>query len=158
MSTSQAEQIQEIVDSFSLFDDWDDRYRFLIDLGKELPPLPDQYRTPENHVAGCQSNVWMTARPRQEDGQTVIEFLADSDGHIVRGLIAILRRVYSGQRARDILTYDAHELFGQLDLEAHLSPGRRNGLSHMVQRIKLLAAQQQSAADHPHHKNGATAQ
>ena len=149
MSESQQEQTQELVESLELFDDWEDRYRFLIDLGKELPPLDDEYRTQENHVAGCQSNVWMIARARQnEGGNTVVDVIADSDGHIGRGLIAVLRRVYSGQTPQDILDYDVESLFRELDLLSHLSPGRRNGLSHMVGRIKLLAAQLQSQADH----------
>lgn len=140
MSTAQ-EQAEELVESFALFDEWEDRYRFLIDLGKELPPLPEEARTDENKVHGCQSNVWMIAAPHEENGETMIDFLADSDAHIVRGLIAILRRVYSGRTAQEILSFDIDELFKRLGLDQHLSMGRRNGLSGMVTRIKTLARQ-----------------
>lgn len=135
-----AEQAEELVDSFTLFDEWEDRYRFLIDLGKELPPLPDEARTEENRVHGCQSNVWLIASSHQENDEKKIDFLADSDAHIVRGLIAILRRVYSGQSPSDILDFDIDGLFKKLGLDQHLSMGRRNGLAGMVSRIKSLAS------------------
>jgi cysteine desulfuration protein SufE len=139
------EQADELVETFNMFDEWEDRYRFLIDLGRELPPLPEEERTDENKVHGCQSNVWLIADAREENGQTVIEFLADSDAHIVRGLIAILRRVYSGRSADEILSFDIEELMHNLGLDQHLSTGRRNGLAGMVARIKNLATQFSSA-------------
>lgn len=135
------EEANDLVESFEMFDDWEDRYRFLIDLGKDLPPFPDEERTDENKVRGCQSNVWMIASPHGVNGHTNIDFLADSDAHIVRGLIAILHRVYSGRSSDEILKFDAEELFGKLGLDQHLSMGRRNGLAGMVARIKTLAAQ-----------------
>jgi sulfur transfer protein SufE len=137
--TSPQQQAEELVDSFTLFDDWEDRYRFLIDLGKELPPFPEAERTEDNRVHGCQSNVWLVAHAKGENGGKHIEFLADSDAHIVRGLIAILRRIYSGQSAEDILSFDIDDLFKRLGLDQHLSMGRRNGLAGMVARVKNLA-------------------
>lgn len=139
-STPQA-QADELIETFEMFDEWEDRYRFLIDLGKELPPFPDAARVDENKVHGCQSNVWLIADPQQADGEKTIHFLADSDAHIVRGLIAILRRVYSGQSADEISRFDIDGFFKKLGLDQHLSMGRRNGLSGMVARVKALAAQ-----------------
>ena len=140
MSTQQ-EQAEELVETFQMFDEWEDRYRFLIDLGDELPHFPEAARTDANKVQGCQSNVWMIAEAQEKNGQAQINFLADSDAHIVRGLIAILRRIYSGRSADEILNYDIDGLLKQLELDQHLSTGRRNGLSGMVARIKNLAAQ-----------------
>jgi sulfur transfer protein SufE len=140
MSTLQA-SAAELIETFNFFDEWEDRYRFLIDLGKELPPFPDEARTDENKVHGCQSNVWMIANAHPENGETRIDFLADSDAHIVRGLIAVLHRVYSGRSAVEILEFDAQTMFRQLGLDQHLSMSRRNGLSGMVARIQTLATQ-----------------
>jgi cysteine desulfuration protein SufE len=135
------EEANDLIETFTMFDEWEDRYRFLIDLGKDLPLFPDEARTDENKVHGCQSNVWMIAAPRENNGETIIDFLADSDAHIVRGLIAILHRVYSGRSADEILSFDAEAMFRQLGLDQHLSMGRRNGLAGMVARIRTLAAQ-----------------
>ena len=140
MSTLQ-EEANDLIESFEMFDEWEDRYRFLIDLGKELPPFPDEERTDENKVHGCQSNVWMIASPHEAGGQTTIDFLADSDAHIVRGLIAILTRLYSGRTANEIMNFDVEGFFRNLGLDQHLSMGRRNGLSGMVARIRTLATQ-----------------
>lgn len=136
---NQQEQAQELIDSFTLFDEWEDRYRFLIDLGKELPPFPDVARTDETKVHGCQSNVWMIGDAHDKDGEKAVEFLADSDAHIVRGLIGILQRVYSGYSPQQVLDFDVNDLFKSLGLDQHLSMGRRNGLAGMVERIKTLA-------------------
>lgn len=144
MSTS-TEQADELVETFAMFDEWEDRYRFLIDLGRELPAFPEAARADENKVHGCQSNVWLIADARAENGETKIEFLADSDAHIVRGLIAILRRIYSGRGADEILSFDIEALMHKLGLDQHLSTGRRNGLAGMVARIKALAAQSSTA-------------
>ena len=135
---SQAERAAELVESFEMFDAWEDRYRFLIDLGRDLPPFPDAEKIEANIVHGCQSQVWMTAD--SPDGQT-IEFRADSDSTIVKGLIAILRAVYSGYTPREILHFDVSGLLEQLELDQHLSMGRRNGLAGMVKRVKTLATQ-----------------
>lgn len=138
---TQQEKAEEIVDAFEMFDNWEDRYRFLIDLGKKLPPLPEGAKSEENRVHGCQSNVWMIAEPQVTGEDTLIEFIADSDSTIVRGLIAILRTVYSGQTPQDILKFDIDGLMTKLGLDQHLSLGRRNGLAGMVTRVKTLAAE-----------------
>jgi cysteine desulfuration protein SufE len=142
MSNTQTERADELVEAFEMFDNWEDRYRFLIDLGKKLPPLPENAKTEENLVQGCQSNVWMIAEPKREADETRIDFIADSDSTIVRGLIAILRNVYSGETPRDILQFDIDALLRRIELDQHLSLGRRNGLAGMVNRVKTLAAQE----------------
>lgn len=142
MSTSQQEQAEELIETFSIFDEWEDRYRFLIDLGRELPPFDETAKTDFNKVHGCQSNVWMIANARQdESSEPIIDFVADSDAHIVRGLIAVLRRLYAGRTASEILNFDIEEFLKQLGLDQHLSIGRRNGLAGMVARVKQLATE-----------------
>jgi sulfur transfer protein SufE len=136
---TQEERAEEIRDAFAMFDDWADRYQFLMDLGKKLPPMEDASKTEENRVKGCQSNVWLVARP--VPGTDTVEFVADSDSAIVKGLVAILWRVYSGQPAHKILDYDVEKLLADLELDQHLTLNRRNGLVGMVQRIKSLAAE-----------------
>jgi cysteine desulfuration protein SufE len=128
--------IAEIIDNFSVLDDWDDRYRYLIELGRELPPLPAVARSDANKVQGCASQVWLdtTVRPNGAGGP-VLSFEGDSDAHIVRGLIAILFAMYSGKAARDILGLDAVALFEKLGLKEHLTPQRSNGFRSMVDRI-----------------------
>jgi len=140
MSETQEKRADELADTFELFDEWEDRYAFLIDLGRKIPPLDEADRTEENRVHGCQSRVWMAARVRREGSENVIDFIADSDSAIVKGLIAVLQRVYSGQPAQDILDFDVEKLLERLGLNQHLTLGRRNGLHEMVQRIKRLAA------------------
>lgn len=143
MSTAQQENAADIVEAFEMFDSWDDRYSFLIDLGRKLPPMPADEKNEETRVQGCQSSVWMMPHPRPESegagGHRVIDFLADSDASIVKGLIAILMRVYSGQTANDILSFDIDGLIQRLELQQHLSMNRGNGLQAMIKRIKLLA-------------------
>ncbi len=129
----------ELAEEFDLFDNWLDRYQYLIDRGEELPTLPDIYRTEANRVRGCQSSVYLWARKRPGTSDA-IEFLADSDADIVRGLIAVLQRLFSGQRAADILAFDIEGFFARLGLDQHLTLGRRNGLAAMVQRIRQFAA------------------
>jgi cysteine desulfurase/selenocysteine lyase len=129
----------ELAEDFDLFDDWGDRYQYLIELGTKLPPLPDEFRTECNRVRGCQSTVFLTARKRP-GSIDVVEFLADSDADIVRGLIALLERVFSGQKACDVVAFDVEGFFTRLGLNSHLSMGRRNGLAAMVQRIRSFAA------------------
>jgi cysteine desulfuration protein SufE len=117
--------IDEIIDNFSLLDEWDDRYRYLIELGRELPP-----------VRGCASQVWLDTRVRPNGaGGPVLSFVGDSDAHIVRGLIAILFAMYSGHSAKDILATDAVALFEKMGLREHLTPQRSNGFRSMVERI-----------------------
>jgi cysteine desulfuration protein SufE len=143
MDISQQEAAAEIIDTFAMFDEWEDRYRFLIDLGKELPPFPEAEKTEINKVHGCQSNVWLIADA--EDEGAAINFIADSDAHIVRGLIAILRRIYAHRSAQEILEFDISKLMQEIGLDQHLSTGRRNGLAGMVARIKHLAGELSSA-------------
>jgi cysteine desulfuration protein SufE len=128
--------IDEIIDNFSLLDEWDDRYRYLIELGRELPPLAAEAHNEANKVRGCASQVWLDTRVRPNGaGGPVLTFVGDSDAHIVRGLIAILFAMYSGRSARDILATDAVALFERMGLREHLTPQRSNGFRSMVDRI-----------------------
>ncbi len=129
--------IDEIIGNFSVLDDWDDRYRYLIELGRELAALPEAARNDANKVQGCASQVWLdtAVRPDGSDGP-VLSFEGDSDAHIVRGLIAILFALYSGKSAKHILSTDAVELFETLGLREHLTPQRSNGFRSMVDRIR----------------------
>jgi len=128
--------IDEIIDNFSLLDEWDDRYRYLIELGRELPPLAAEAHNEANKVRGCASQVWLDTRVRPNGaGGPVLTFIGDSDAHIVRGLIAILFAMYSGRSARDILATDAVALFERMGLREHLTPQRSNGFRSMVDRI-----------------------
>ncbi len=128
--------IAELQDNFSLLDDWEDRYRYVIELGRELTPMDDALKTPETKVEGCTSQVWFV-RQRQDDG--TLTFIGDSDAHIVRGLIAILFVLYGGKNPDEILAIDAREVLGSLGLDQHLSPSRTNGLFAMVGRIRAFA-------------------
>jgi cysteine desulfuration protein SufE len=130
-----ATTIDAILDDFALLDDWEDRYRYVIELGRSLDPLPDEARNPANKVEGCVSQVWLQSRV-EGDGDPVISFRGDSDAHIVRGLIAILFALYSGRRASEIASTDATEIFDRLGLREHLTPQRSNGLMAMVERIR----------------------
>jgi cysteine desulfuration protein SufE len=132
--------IDEIIDNFAALDEWDDRYRYLIELGRELPPLSEAAHNDANKVQGCASQVWLdtTVRPNGSGGP-VLTFEGDSDAHIVRGLIAILFAIYSGKTARDILTTDAIKLFESMGLREHLTPQRSNGFRSMVERIRADA-------------------
>ena len=128
--------IDEIIDNFSLLDEWDDRYRYLIELGRELPPLAVEAHNDANKVRGCASQVWLDTSVRPNGaGGPVLTFVGDSDAHIVRGLIAILFAMYSGRSAKDILASDAVALFEKLGLREHLTPQRSNGFRSMVDRI-----------------------
>lgn len=132
--------IDEIIDNFELLDEWDDRYRYIIELGRALPALPDNARTEANKVRGCASQVWVTTQTRPNGAEgPILEFDGDSDAHIVRGLIAILFALYSGKPARSILTTDAQALFEKLGLREHLTPQRSNGFRAMVDRIQADA-------------------
>ncbi|MFT5113479.1 MAG: sulfur transfer protein SufE [Parasphingorhabdus sp.] len=141
MQQSPEEHAQELIDTFDILGEWDERYRFLIDLGRELPAMDELDKTDVSKVKGCLSSVWLVAGVTELDGEKVIEFIADSDSAIVKGLVAMLRKIYSGQSPRDIVAFDIEAMFQQLDLGQHLSMGRRNGLSEMVQRVKVLATQ-----------------
>jgi cysteine desulfuration protein SufE len=132
--------VNEIIDNFSVLDDWDDRYRYLIELGRELPPLAEAARSDANKVQGCASQVWLytNVRPNGVDGP-VLTFAGDSDAHIVRGLIAILFATFSGKTANDILAIDALAVFEKIGLREHLTPQRSNGFRAMVERIRTEA-------------------
>jgi cysteine desulfuration protein SufE len=132
-----ASALEEIRESFEFFDDWEDKYRFIIDLGKELPELPEAAKREENLVRGCQSQVWLTA---EIDADDRLHLNMDSDAHIVRGLIAIVLAAYDGQDRSDAAAFDIESLFEELDLLKHLSPTRGNGLKAMIGRIRELAA------------------
>jgi sulfur transfer protein SufE len=141
MKMTQQEQAQELVDAFEMFDDWEGRYAFLIDLGRNLPPMDESDKTEESRVHGCQSTVHLVAHARPEpDGRDVIDFVADSNSSLVKGLIAILRQIYSGRSASEILSFDIEGLLARLGLDQHITPGRRNGLEAMIGRIKALAS------------------
>jgi cysteine desulfuration protein SufE len=124
---------------FALLEDWEDRYRYVIELGRELPPLPDALRTEVNKVRGCVSQVWLHSTRRAGAGGPTFAFLGDSDAHIVRGLIAILLAIYQGKTAREILASDAAAVFAALGLKEHLTPQRSNGFFAMVERIRADA-------------------
>lgn len=125
--------LRDLTDEFEVLGDWEERYRYVIDLGRELDPLSDAERSDANKVRGCASQVWMVTEP-QPDGS--LRFRGDSDAHIVRGLIAVLLRLYSGRRAQDILAFDAKAAFDKLGLAGALSAQRSNGLASMVARIR----------------------
>ena len=137
MTTTTTTTIDDIIDNFALLDDWDDRYRYVIELGRMLAPLPEDLRIDANKVQGCASQVWLGTeiRPDGAAGPT-LSFVGDSDAHIVRGLIAILFALYSAKPARQILDTDAVALFEKLGLREHLTPQRSNGFRSMVERIK----------------------
>lgn len=129
--------ITEIIENFALLDEWDDRYRYIIELGRTLPEFPERARVEANKVQGCASQVWMETRLRPNgNAGPVLSFAGDSDAHIVRGLIAILFALYSGKAARDILSTDAIALFDRIGLREHLTPQRSNGFRSMVERIR----------------------
>ena len=132
--------IAEIIDNFSVLDDWDDRYRYLIELGRQLPPLAPQAYNDANKVQGCASQVWLDTQVRPNGaGGPILTFVGDSDAHIVRGLIAILLALFSGKHAKEILDTDALALFERIGLRDGLTPQRSNGLRAMVERINAEA-------------------
>ncbi|TAK49722.1 MAG: SufE family protein [Xanthobacteraceae bacterium] len=132
--------IDDIRDNFELLEDWDDRYRYVIELGRTLSPLPESERTLANKVQGCVSQVWLTTTiERGPDGEPVLTFIGDSDAHIVRGLVAIVFALYSGKTARQILDTDALAVFNEFGFKEHLTPQRSNGLRSMVERVKADA-------------------
>ena len=133
--------IDDIIDNFALLDEWDDRYRYVIELGRGMDPLPDIHRCEANKVPGCASQVWLGTSARFDDEQPVLHFCGDSDAHIVRGLVAILLAVVSGRPADQILAADPIALFERLGLREHLTPQRSNGFRSMVTRIRADAEQ-----------------
>jgi cysteine desulfuration protein SufE len=128
--------IDEIINDFSVLDDWEDRYRYIIELGRKLEPLPEEERTQANKVQGCASQVWLSTRVSHEGGALRFDFKGDSDALIVRGLMALLIALYSGKTAKEIESIDAESLFARLELGSHLTSQRSNGLRSMVARIR----------------------
>ena len=146
MTTPQT--IDQIRSDFELLDDWEDRYRYVIELGRMLAPLPDSLRNDANKVRGCASQVWLATTVTDGPGSgTRLTFLGDSDAHIVRGLIAILLAVHSGHTAAEILSTDAQAIFGSIGLNEHLTPQRSNGLASMMTRIRADAQKVALAAN-----------
>ncbi len=129
--------IDELIENFALIDDWEERYRYVIELGRELEPLPEDARNETNKVRGCASQVWLlTDASRNDRGEPVLEFRGDSDAHIVRGLVLLVLAFYSGRTAKDILARDVISLFKSIGLTEHLTPQRANGVRSMVERIR----------------------
>ena len=132
--------IDEIIENFTLLDEWDDRYRYVIELGRTLAPLPEAAHVDTNKVQGCASQVWLLTHVKSNGASgPILTFQGDSDAHIVRGLIAILFALYSDKSAQDILAIDALALFDRIGLRENLTPQRSNGLRSMVERIRAEA-------------------
>ena len=138
-----SDDLQDIREAFAFFDSWEDKYRFVIDLGRGLQAMPEAEKTETNLVRGCQSQVWMTSR--MDDDTGTLRLSLDSDAHIVRGLIAIVLAAYDGKTPEEIVAFDIDGLFEELALLQHLSPTRGNGLRAMVNRIRETAARQLTA-------------
>jgi cysteine desulfuration protein SufE len=139
--------IDDIRDNFALLDDWDDRYRYVIELGRMLTPMPAEEHSAANKVQGCASQVWLSKRIDREGGrEPVLTYRGDSDAHIVRGLIAILLTLYSGRTPQQILSTDAIAVFDEFGFREHLTPQRSNGLRSMIERIRADARQALAAA------------
>ncbi|QDV52932.1 SufE family protein [Gimesia fumaroli] len=142
-TTENMMSIEELIEEFEFLNDWEERCDFLIDLGFELPPMPESDKTEVNRVHGCQSMVWLTTELKQVDDQRVLEIHADSDALIVKGLIAVLLAIYNNKTPEEVLTIDVKQYFSQLQLDKYLSSQRKNGLFGMVERVqqeaKLLA-------------------
>jgi len=131
--------LENLIADFSLLDDWEERYRHLMDLGRKLAPLTEAEHCPANKVEGCMSQVWMVA-DRQQDGTIILR--GDSDAHLVKGLIAVLLLAYSGKTPEQMQAVAIESAFERLDLGQHISPNRRNGFLAMIRRIKALAGMQ----------------
>ena len=139
-------QIEDIIANFEMLDDWDDRYRYLIELGRLRDPLPIEDCTEDRKVRGCASQVWLDTRVREDAAGPVLDFRGESDAHIVRGLITLVLALYSGRPAPEIADADAMGLFKRLGLSEHLTPQRSNGVRAMVERIRADARHALAAA------------
>jgi cysteine desulfuration protein SufE len=137
--------VAELLSNFDLFDDWEDRYRYIIELGDEVEHLPADCKTEANRVQGCQSNVWLVADVEPTQPAPMIDIQADSDSQIVRGLIAILLKVYSHRTPEEILAFDIQGLFEKIGLSQHLSRSRSNGFFSMVNRVRSIAERAKAA-------------
>jgi cysteine desulfuration protein SufE len=139
--------IDDIRENFELLEDWDDRYRYVIELGRTLEPMPEAEHSAANKVQGCASQVWLAKRiERSQAGEALLSYRGDSDAHIVRGLIAILLTLYSGLTSQQILATDAVAIFNEFGFREHLTPQRSNGLRAMVERIRTDARETLAAA------------
>ena len=138
--------IDEIRDNFALLEDWDDRYRYVIELGRTLKAMPEAEHSAANKVQGCASQVWLSKQIARGDGEPLLNYLGDSDAHIVRGLIAILLTLYSGHTPQQILATNAISVFDEFGFREHLTPQRSNGLRAMVERIRSDAREALAAA------------
>ena len=136
-------KVEEIIEDFEYLESWEDRFRYIIDLGRKLTPMGDDLKNEETKVDGCTSQVWMVAK--RSGAPAVLSFTADSDAHIVRGLIAILLAIYDGRQPDEILGIDAKSMIARLGFEQHLSPNRANGLYAMVGRIRQFALEAKAA-------------
>lgn len=141
MATTQLPEVEEIREDFELLEDWEDRFQYVIDLGKKLPPLPPEDVNEANRVHGCQASVWLVMDPPEagQNGEPRVHLRAISDAHIVNGLIAIVLSLFNGKTPREVLQTDAEGFVRGLGLEEHLSPTRRNGLHAMLRRVRELA-------------------
>jgi len=140
--------IDELIDDFTVLEEWEDRYRHLIELGRDLPPLAEAAHIPANKVSGCASQVWIISEASGSPANPTLHFTGDSDALIVKGLIAVAFLMYSGKTAREILAVDAASILKQLGLSEHLTPQRSNGFKSMIERIRAdaRAALQPSSA------------
>ncbi|MBT5018039.1 MAG: SufE family protein [Planctomicrobium sp.] len=147
MSSTADLTLDELIEEFEFLGDWEARCDYLIDLGFELPKLPEEEKIEQNRVHGCQSNVWLIASDNTNSESTTIEFLANSDAMIVNGLIVVLMAIYNRKTPEEIIKTDVEEIFTQLELDRHLSPARKNGLFGMVKRVRQIAVETASRED-----------
>jgi cysteine desulfuration protein SufE len=133
------ERLQELIDTFEMLGEWEERYRYLIDLGRKLPPLTEAEHSEANKVRGCMSQVWLVGE-QTSDAPPKLKFRGDSDAHIVNGLVAVLMALYSERSPREILDTDINDAFEKLGLEGHITMNRRNGFYSMVEKIREMAA------------------
>lgn len=132
-------KIDELIENFELLEDWEDRYRYIIDLGSKLPALDDKLKTDEWKVRGCQSQVWLIPELKEENGGKILDFRGDSDAAIVRGIMAIVLMIFAHKSPQEIKEIAVENIFAKLGLQEHLSPSRRNGLVSMTEKIRYYA-------------------
>lgn len=133
--------LDEILDNFEFLEDWEDKYRYVIELGRTMPEFPDDKRIADYKIEGCVSQVWLIKDIDTSSDEPVLTYSGDSDAHIVRGLVALVLTAFSGRKASDIIKFDTDGMFSQIGLREHLTPQRSNGLSAMVNRIKRDASE-----------------
>lgn len=132
--------LDDILENFEFLDDWEDKYRYVIELGRTMPEFPDDKRTADYKVEGCVSQVWLVKSIEENSDDPVLTYYGDSDAHIVKGLVALVLKAFSDRKASEIIAFDTDNMFNQIGLREHLTPQRSNGLSAMVNRIKRDAA------------------